>query len=78
NSSSGRMGRAIAQVAAARGADVHVVAAHVDVAIPSDVQITRIDSTEDLAEAMDDLAKQADIVIQAVAAADFAPVAVDT
>ena len=53
NSSSGRMGRAIAQVAAARGADVHVVAAHVDVAIPSDVQITRIDSTEDLAEAMD-------------------------
>ena len=78
NSSSGRMGRAIAQVAAARGADVHVVAAHVDVAMPSDVQITRIDSTEDLAEAMDDLAKQADIVIQAVAAADFAPVAVDT
>ncbi|GAE69229.1 phosphopantothenoylcysteine decarboxylase [Cutibacterium acnes JCM 18909] len=78
NSSSGRMGRAIAQVAAARGADVHVVAAHVDVAMPSDVQITRIDSTEDLAEAMDDLARRADIVIQAVAAADFAPVAVDT
>ena len=78
NSSSGRMGRAIAQVAAARGADVHVVAAHADVAMPSDVQITRIDSTEDLAEVMNDLARQADVVIQAVAAADFAPVAADT
>ena len=77
NSSSGRMGRAIAQVAAARGADVHVVAAHADVAMPSDVQITRIDSTEDLAEVMNDLARQADVVIQAVAA-DFAPVAADT
>ena len=78
NSSSGRMGKAIAQVAAARGADVHVVAAHVDVAIPSCVEVTRIDSTEDLAETMDDLAPHADVVIQAVAAADFAPVAADT
>ena len=78
NSSSGRMGKAIAQVAAARGADVHVVAAHVDVAIPSCVEVTRIDSTEDLAEAMDDLAPHADVVIQAVAAADFAPVVADT
>ena len=78
NSSSGRMGRAIAQVAAARGADVHIVAAHTDVVMPSGVQITRIDSTEDLADAMDDLARQADVVIQAAAAADFAPVAADT
>ncbi|MDU1419260.1 MAG: bifunctional phosphopantothenoylcysteine decarboxylase/phosphopantothenate--cysteine ligase CoaBC, partial [Cutibacterium avidum] len=78
NSSSGRMGKAIAQVAAARGADVHVVAAHVDVVMPSCVEVTRIDSTEDLAEAMNDLAPHADVVIQAVAAADFAPVAADT
>ena len=40
--------------------------------------MTWIDSTEDLAEAMDDLAPHADVVIQAVAAADFAPVVADT
>ncbi|MSS45469.1 bifunctional phosphopantothenoylcysteine decarboxylase/phosphopantothenate--cysteine ligase CoaBC [Cutibacterium sp. WCA-380-WT-3A] len=78
NASSGRMGRAIAQVAAARGADVHIVAAHTDVPMPSGVQITHIDSTEDLATVMDDLARHADVVIQAVAAADFAPVAAET
>lgn len=77
NSSSGRMGRAIAQVAAARGAEVHVVAAHAEVPMPSGVRVTHVDSTEDLDLVMDGLAPSADVVVQAVAAADFAPRSVD-
>ncbi|MCI1749406.1 MAG: bifunctional phosphopantothenoylcysteine decarboxylase/phosphopantothenate--cysteine ligase CoaBC [Acidipropionibacterium sp.] len=74
NSSSGRMGRALALLAAARGADVTLVAAHVDVPAPSAIEQVAISSTEDLSAAMTELAPDADIVVMAVAAADFTPV----
>lgn len=75
NSSSGRMGHALAQLAAARGAQVTLVSAHVEVPDPSCVDSVQISSTEDLAQAMSDLAPGCDIVVMAVAAADFAPAA---
>lgn len=76
NSSSGRMGVALAADAAARGARVTLVTAHIDVPVPSCVQEVPISSTEDLDEAMRRQATGADIVVMAVAAADFAPVSV--
>lgn len=73
NASSGRTGVALARQAALRGAQVTLVAAHLDVAEPSAVDVERVSSTEDLAEAMERLAPRADVVVMAVAAADFAP-----
>ncbi|WP_130865466.1 bifunctional phosphopantothenoylcysteine decarboxylase/phosphopantothenate--cysteine ligase CoaBC [Acidipropionibacterium timonense] len=73
NSSSGRMGLAIASQAADRGADVTLVAAHLEVPVPSGMRVVPVTSTEDLAAAMDAEAPTADAVVMAVAAADFAP-----
>lgn len=73
NSSSGRMGAALAADADARGADVTLVAAHLEVPVPSCVREVRVSSTEDLEAAMRREAAEADIVIMAAAAADFAP-----
>ncbi|MVA75919.1 bifunctional phosphopantothenoylcysteine decarboxylase/phosphopantothenate--cysteine ligase CoaBC [Auraticoccus sp. F435] len=73
NASSGRMGVAVARAAALRGAEVHLVAAHLEVAPPSSVQLHRVSSTADLAERVLDLAPTADVVVMAAAVADFTP-----
>ncbi|OYO15600.1 bifunctional phosphopantothenoylcysteine decarboxylase/phosphopantothenate--cysteine ligase CoaBC [Enemella evansiae] len=73
NSSSGLMGLSIARAAALRGAEVTVVAAHVEHPLPSGASIRRIVSTGDLDEAMTELAPSADVIVMAVAAADFTP-----
>lgn len=73
NSSSGRMGAALAAVAAARGAQVTLVTAHMEVPVPSCVGDIPVSSTEDLAAVMERESASADVVVMAVAAADFAP-----
>ncbi|GAB3705107.1 bifunctional phosphopantothenoylcysteine decarboxylase/phosphopantothenate--cysteine ligase CoaBC [Mariniluteicoccus flavus] len=73
NSSSGLMGLAIARAARLRGARVTVVAAHVEHPVPSGCETVRVTSTADLDEAMTRLAPDADVVVMAVAAADFTP-----
>jgi len=75
NASSGRMGIALARAAALRGATVRLVAGHVDVSPPSGVDVTAVSSTSDLHRAMTTAARDADVVVMAVAAADFTPVA---
>ncbi|WP_277100877.1 bifunctional phosphopantothenoylcysteine decarboxylase/phosphopantothenate--cysteine ligase CoaBC [Cutibacterium granulosum] len=72
NLSSGRMGFAIATNAAARGAKVTVVAAHTQAQLPSSVGVVTVDTTEDLCRTMTHRARQADAVVMAAAAADFA------
>ncbi|AZZ39462.1 bifunctional phosphopantothenoylcysteine decarboxylase/phosphopantothenate--cysteine ligase CoaBC [Acidipropionibacterium jensenii] len=74
NSSSGRMGTALAMLAAARGAEVTLVSAHLEVPVPSCLHQIPVSSTEDLSEVMGTLAPSADVIVMAVAAADFAPV----
>lgn len=73
NASSGRMGVEIARAAALRGARVTLVAAHLEVAAPSSVDVRTVSSTGDLATAMAETAADADIVVMAAAPADFTP-----
>lgn len=74
NRSSGKMGYAIAEAAAARGAEVTLVSGPVRLAPPDGVKTVSIVSTQDLFEAMTKHCRNADIVIQAAAPADFTPV----
>jgi phosphopantothenoylcysteine decarboxylase/phosphopantothenate--cysteine ligase len=73
NSSSGRMGWALARAARLRGATVHAVVAHTDVAGPSGIEVERVGSTAELGAAMTRAAKGADVVVMAAAPADFTP-----
>ncbi|MEL4356854.1 MULTISPECIES: bifunctional phosphopantothenoylcysteine decarboxylase/phosphopantothenate--cysteine ligase CoaBC [unclassified Luteococcus] len=73
NSSSGLMGVAIARQAALRGARVTLVAAAMTATPPSGVAVERVVSTGDLAEAMQRLAAEADVLVMAAAPADFTP-----
>lgn len=73
NASSGKMGVALARTAAVRGADVTLVAAHLDVAPPSGVRLVPVTSTDQLAAAVTAAARDADMVVMAAAVADFAP-----
>ncbi|MGH3429271.1 MAG: bifunctional phosphopantothenoylcysteine decarboxylase/phosphopantothenate--cysteine ligase CoaBC, partial [Mycobacteriales bacterium] len=80
NRSSGRQGLALARVAAARGADVTVVAANVGLDPPPGVRLMTVSTTEQLRRAMltesrgSNALPPADVVIMAAAPADFQPV----
>jgi phosphopantothenoylcysteine decarboxylase/phosphopantothenate--cysteine ligase len=71
NRSSGRMGFALAEAAAARGADVTVIAANVD--LPRHAQISYIDvgSAAQLEAAARDQFASCDLLLMAAAVADF-------
>jgi phosphopantothenoylcysteine decarboxylase/phosphopantothenate--cysteine ligase len=73
NRSSGKQGVALARAAAAAGARVHLVAAHMDVPAPADVELTRVETALELREAAFAAAAGADVVIMAAAVADFRP-----
>lgn len=73
NRSSGRMGYAIAEAAAARGARVTLVTGPVQLAAPRGVETVPILSTQDLYDEMMKRCGQQDIIIQAAAPADFTP-----
>ncbi len=75
NASSGRQGIALARAAAARGAEVVLVAAHVDVALPEapGTEVVRVSSTAELDAAVRAAAPDADAVVMAAAVADFRP-----
>ena len=73
NRSSGKMGYAIAEAAARRGADVTLVTGPVRLETPQGVRAVPIQSTQDLLEAMAACCPEADVVIQAAAPADFTP-----
>jgi len=73
NRSSGKQGFALAQVAAARGADVTLVAANTSLPVPSGVRVVPVQTVLDLEEAVTTAAKDADVVVMAAAPADFRP-----
>jgi phosphopantothenoylcysteine decarboxylase / phosphopantothenate---cysteine ligase len=73
NPSSGRMGYALAEAAHARGADVVLVSGPTELPPPDGVETQRIESTEDLAQAVQVLIKSADALFMAAAPADFRP-----
>src|SRR3954451_10412293 len=74
NRSSGRQGVALARAAAARGADVTLIAANVSLPDPAGVKVVRVETTEELRDAMVSAAVSADAVVMAAAPADFRPV----
>ena len=76
NHSSGKMGFAIARAAMLRGADVTVVAAHTDVEPPMFVNVMRVQSAEDMFNAVKEHLDESDIIVKAAAVADYTPVTV--
>jgi phosphopantothenoylcysteine decarboxylase/phosphopantothenate--cysteine ligase len=75
NRSSGRQGLALARAAAARGAEVTLVAANVTLPDPAGVKVVRVETTEELRDAVTAAAVSADAVVMAAAPADFRPLA---
>jgi len=73
NRSSGRQGVAIASAAQARGADVVLVAAHLEVEPPEGVEVIEVQTALELQEAVEEAARAADIVIMTAAVADYRP-----
>ena len=75
NRSSGRQGLALASVAAARGAQVTLVAANVSLPPPAGVDVVEVHTTAELRERVLAAAVGADVVVMAAAPADFRPAA---
>jgi phosphopantothenoylcysteine decarboxylase/phosphopantothenate--cysteine ligase len=73
NPSSGRMGYALAEAAHARGAAVVLVSGPTELTPPGGVKVQHVESTEDLARAVQTLIKDADALFMAAAPADFRP-----
>jgi phosphopantothenoylcysteine decarboxylase/phosphopantothenate--cysteine ligase len=76
NRSSGLQGYALARAAASRGAHVTLVSANVSLADPAGVSVVRVETTEQLREAVVTATATADAVVMAAAPADFRPTAV--
>ncbi|MFT3871664.1 MAG: bifunctional phosphopantothenoylcysteine decarboxylase/phosphopantothenate--cysteine ligase CoaBC [Nocardioides sp.] len=76
NRSSGLQGYALARVAAARGAEVTLIAANVALPDPAGVKVVSVETTEELRDAVMAAAASADAVVMAAAPADFRPLAV--
>jgi phosphopantothenoylcysteine decarboxylase/phosphopantothenate--cysteine ligase len=75
NSSSGRMGLALAQAARARGAEVTVIAANVALHRPAGVAWQEVRTAAELQQACEHALPACDILLMAAAVADFRPAA---
>ena len=73
NRSSGKMGYAVAQMAAERGAEVLLVSGPSALAIPANVKAIKVETTNEMLEACLEAYEAADIVIKAAAVADYRP-----
>jgi len=73
NRSSGRQGVALASAALARGAEVVLVAAHLEVDPPEGVELVEVQTALELQSAVAEAARSADIVVMTAAVADYRP-----
>ncbi len=73
NRSSGRQGISLAIAARARGAQVTLIAAHLEVAPPDGITLLEVGTAAELQEAVVEAARDADIVVMAAAVADYRP-----
>lgn len=71
NRSSGRMGYAIAEAAQRRGARVLLVTGPVAIAPPSGVEVTRVETAEEMREAALRFLPESNVVIMTAAVADY-------
>ena len=73
NRSSGKMGYAVAQMAAERGAEVLLISGPSALAVPPNVKAVQVESTNEMLEACLAAYDAVDIVIKAAAVADYRP-----
>ena len=73
NHSTGKMGCAVAKAAALRGAQVTLVAAHMEVPAPRFVKLVPVKSAAEMFEAVTSLSGGQDIIVKAAAVADYRP-----
>ncbi|MCQ4044179.1 bifunctional phosphopantothenoylcysteine decarboxylase/phosphopantothenate--cysteine ligase CoaBC [Streptantibioticus rubrisoli] len=73
NRSSGKQGYALARTAVARGARVTLVVANTGLADPAGADVVRVETAQQLHEAVFKAAADADAVVMAAAVADFRP-----
>ena len=74
NSSSGRQGFALGEIAAQRGAHVSIVAGNTaELSTPAGAEIVPVVSTQDMFDAVQERAGQSDFIVMAAAVADFTP-----
>ncbi len=73
NRSSGRMGYALAEAALRRGARVLLVSGPTALTPPGAAEVTRVESTEEMRDAVINLLPQASIVIKTAAVSDYRP-----
>ncbi|MCL5105653.1 MAG: bifunctional phosphopantothenoylcysteine decarboxylase/phosphopantothenate--cysteine ligase CoaBC [Armatimonadetes bacterium] len=73
NRSSGKMGYAIAEMAAKRGADVTLVSGPTDLEPPAGVSVVDVTTVQEMFDAVTSLAEGSRVFISAAAPADFTP-----
>ena len=73
NQSSGKMGTALAKAAMLRGAQVTLVAAHMEAQPPMFVEVVKVRSAAEMYDAVMSRAPEMDIIIKAAAVADYTP-----
>jgi phosphopantothenoylcysteine decarboxylase/phosphopantothenate--cysteine ligase len=73
NRSSGRMGYAMAEEAANRGADVTLVSGPTSLLPPLNVKLARVESAEEMKNAVLDAFADSDIIIKTAAVSDYKP-----
>lgn len=71
NHSTGKMGFALAATAWRRGAEVTLIAGHVEVPFPPGVRVQRVETTTDMADAVRAALPTAAVLIMAAAPADY-------
>jgi len=73
NRSSGKMGYALAATACRRGAEVLLVSGPVSLSCPFGVQRISVSTAREMSEVVQQIAKEATVVVKAAAVADFRP-----
>ena len=73
NGSSGKMGYAIADAASHRGASVQLISGHATISPPNGIDITLVETTQEMHETVLGKFDESDIAIMAAAPVDFRP-----
>jgi phosphopantothenoylcysteine decarboxylase/phosphopantothenate--cysteine ligase len=78
NHSSGKMGYAIAREAASRGAETILISGPTSIPEPKGVKVIKVDTTQNMLDAIGEYFDACDILIKAAAPSDFKPERVST
>lgn len=78
NRSSGKMGYAIAKALGLKGAHVKLISGPVELGTPSSVELTTVETAEEMAAAVFKEFNWADIIVMAAAVSDYKPASVSS